>query len=1713
MLRYVFNQIEQSLKDQYFEKIEKNKKKLGNQSKKLVDDLFYTDDKTYVDYGDYFKEKTYNNLKDKAYWELDDIFPKEVYEGIDLIIGEKFRNIFIYAAQKLVKFPYTLGYYRRMIRSSNYKSHFRNVMSLLGDFILYTILDLDIKKILKRDFDYEKYSITANENYIFAEIDLGNEELIQILKDMILEENNVYILTYSTFTGIFRSDNKELVELVGKLLLAGKLQEGLRQSICENMDSGTQENFEYMFDLVYDEDLIRFSSVKRAIATFTGVGETYGDRLGKKQLEIIKKLIHEKDYIKTLLASDDNVEVLLGLWYKGCSSIKELIEAMNDIIDEGKRHKVLLVSYYLNIVQDNDYSRKVAKDVIRKYARTKQDYEKNDALEYMACYLRFITRDINWYTFKNKAQKNDVKLEKYYKDKDEAKEFFEIFYLAINHMNKKEKIYSPCIFPWYSVTIDKDEIAGALSITAVFLEGDYIDRVVGYMKDINTYTRAYVLERLLEKPKNENQRQAVVKMLSDISGASDSALEIIEKNNFADEYMSDIEGFLRLKTADVRKNLLRLIYSQNDENLSVSIKNLLTQKDANKRLGALDLLLKCKEEKRYDQDTIKKLLEELKDITSSEQVLVEQILGGKNQDELIKKLYNQDYKFDFNLNIESKGKKKSIIKMLTFKKSKSENQITVKNSIKLSDLFKKTSDELLQIMRKLNTLYIKHEDYEYKTYYNYDTMLSSGFREIKHEVSDVESIKNYPLSQVWEDFYKEEIKDFATLYQLYTLLNIDNRGATNFIKGCDSYLKTMLGFNPYELSSKLEEENLKYCQNTYNTNQCLNIIDVLYEDYKKDNKAYVYNAGKLITSYVYEHFDRKIMVQKTKTRWGGNVNSILIETVSFFSQAFKNLNLYEDDEEFTQAFALKYKLYEMFYNTLKDLIIKSESDDKDYIQTLPDNCLNIKGYMRFVSILQIAKAVNIGLVEKDELYKDIMERGDLKDNIRKISSYIDGSFMDKGDLKNTYHINQESIELVKKEGQRIIDYIVGIELNRGDTPTPYSRAIHSINKVEGIDNLIKILKALGNLKLDRSSWYYSGGDTKQSTLSHLLKVCYPKKEDNATNLKKALSGTDIKTQRLVELAMYSPQWIDILQEHLNWSGLASGCYYFQAHMSDIDKKKEALIAKYTPISIEDLEMGAFDIDWFKSAYKELGKENFEMLYESAKYISDGAKHSRARKFADAVLGNLKIKETQKQISEKRNKDLVASYALIPLAKNKNADMLKRYKFLQKFLKESKQFGAQRRASEAKAVDIALENLARNAGFADVTRLTWSMETDLIDEMKEYFSPKDLGGMSAYISVDEFGKSSLVYEKSGKKLKSLPAKFKKDKYIEKLKEANKNLKEQYSRSKKMLEESMEDAESFYCYEIENLFSKNMVVSPILENLVMKAKDKLGFYKDKSIIDINGSKVELQDDDLVTIAHSLDLYKSGRWSDYQKHLFDNKIKQPFKQVFRELYVKTQDELGKDTTLRYSGNQIQPSKTVALLRGRRWVVDAQEGLQKVYYKQNIIAKIYALADWFSPSEVEAPTLEWVEFYDRKTFKKMMIDDIPELIFTEVMRDVDLVVSIAHIGGVDPQTSHSTIEMRQSIIKFNLPLFKIDNVSFKEKHAIIKGKLADYTVHLGSGLVHQKAGAVINVLPVHSQHRGKLFLPFIDEDPKTAEIMAKIILFAQDTKIKDPSILNQIK
>jgi hypothetical protein len=606
-------------------------------------------------------------------------------------------------------------------------------------------------------------------------------------------------------------------------------------------------------------------------------------------------------------------------------------------------------------------------------------------------------------------------------------------------------------------------------------------------------------------------------------------------------------------------------------------------------------------------------------------------------------------------------------------------------------------------------------------------------------------------------------------------------------------------------------------------------------------------------------------------------------------------------------------------------------------------------------------------------------------------------------------------------------------------------------------------------------------------------------------------GKKVTSRQLIEAAMYSPQWLDIVSDYLGYEGLKSACWYFHAHVNDIfSEEKAAMVARYTPIVPQDLKDGAFDQKWFIEAYNTIGEKNFKLVYDSAKYIAGGGLHKRSQLFADATLGRLDVEEVQKRVADKRNKDYLLVYGLIPI--KDNADLLSRYEFIQQFIKESKQFGAQRQASEGRSASIALLNLARNAGYSDVNRLSWNMETAKLDTIQPYLQPYKLEDIELQLRIDELGQAEIRCTKAEKELRDIPSKYKKDEYVAELKAIRKGLREQYSRARHSFEAAMEKAEEFEASELTRLCT-NPVLAPIIKKLVFISGDGLGYFDGSDLTDHKGEVYKLKPEDKVLIAHPVHLHESGSWSHYQRDIFERKLMQPFKQVFRELYLPNMDELKEaGQSRRYAGHQVQPKKTLALLKTRGWLASHEEGLQKVYYKENIIATVYAMADWFSPADIEAPTLEAVCFIDRKTYKTVPIDIVPKLIFSEAMRDVDLVVSVAHVGGVDPEASLSTIEIRRAIVEELMRLLKLSNIRIKDRHAYIAGVHGEYTVHLGSGVVHKMAAGSINILPIHSGHRGRLFLPFIDEDPKSAEIMSKIILLAEDNKIKDPSIIEQI-
>ena len=269
----------------------------------------------------------------------------------------------------------------------------------------------------------------------------------------------------------------------------------------------------------------------------------------------------------------------------------------------------------------------------------------------------------------------------------------------------------------------------------------------------------------------------------------------------------------------------------------------------------------------------------------------------------------------------------------------------------------------------------------------------------------------------------------------------------------------------------------------------------------------------------------------------------------------------------------------------------------------------------------------------------------------------------------------------------------------------------------------------------------------------------------------------------------------------------------------------------------------------------------------------------------------------------------------------------------------------------------------------------------------------------------------------------------------------------------------------------------------------------------------------DGSALRIAHPVDLLASGEWADFQHAAFSSKRTQPFRQLFRELYIPTAQELDDGpTSRRYAGHQVESGRARGIFTSRGWVADFEVGFGRTFHREKLTAWCSLIGGFGTAAEVEDATIEDVTFCRAGKWEPIPIRDVPARLFSETMRDLDLVVSVAHAGGVDPETSESSIEMRSRLVEETTALLGLTNVEVGGHHARIRGKLGTYSVQLGSGQVHRIPGNAVCIIPVSAQHRGRIFLPFADDDPRTAEVISKVITLARDDKIQDPTILEQL-
>ncbi|MEM6552100.1 MAG: DUF4132 domain-containing protein [Planctomycetota bacterium] len=284
-----------------------------------------------------------------------------------------------------------------------------------------------------------------------------------------------------------------------------------------------------------------------------------------------------------------------------------------------------------------------------------------------------------------------------------------------------------------------------------------------------------------------------------------------------------------------------------------------------------------------------------------------------------------------------------------------------------------------------------------------------------------------------------------------------------------------------------------------------------------------------------------------------------------------------------------------------------------------------------------------------------------------------------------------------------------------------------------------------------------------------------------------------------------------------------------------------------------------------------------------------------------------------------------------------------------------------------------------------------------------------------------------------------------------------------------------------------------------------------------------------------------------------LIEHGVVQPFKQAHREVYRLTDVEREeRPVSERLAGYLMMQNQFKALTAERGWDYRLRVGGDHDNLPACRLLVSHGLRAELSldDSGPDAVLTGGLAFYADKTKKGGRLSggggtrggsgqppvpwsDVPAVVFSEVMRDLDLYVSVA---GLSPESDwrgepavwerhrdaglrgglRATGETRRALLKTLLPKLKIaKRCELTDRHLVVHGELNRYLIHLGSaGVLIEASGQHVCIVPAASlinRTSGRVFLPF-EGDRTLAVILSKAFMLAEDKRIKDPTILSQI-
>ena len=238
-------------------------------------------------------------LESGKYKTLSGLYKKQFKNLVEVCVSEERREEFYYALDEMNHYQMTAGWFRRSLRSESYTPFADQSVKLLRAYARLAFYGGDLADVLTGNVPPEIYDHARSEYFAYAgilaaQIDRGEEKTIQAVKDILLSEGNTAMLSHELIRGIVMGKNQGLYDVLGRFLLAAKLQEGARQAVCETMDAGRPEAFLHLFSVIEENDLIRYSSVKRAVSTWIGIfNEKSVDRISDKLLRLMGRCLRD----------------------------------------------------------------------------------------------------------------------------------------------------------------------------------------------------------------------------------------------------------------------------------------------------------------------------------------------------------------------------------------------------------------------------------------------------------------------------------------------------------------------------------------------------------------------------------------------------------------------------------------------------------------------------------------------------------------------------------------------------------------------------------------------------------------------------------------------------------------------------------------------------------------------------------------------------------------------------------------------------------------------------------------------------------------------------------------------------------------------------------------------------------------------------------------------------------------------------------------------------------------------------------------------------------------------------------------------------------------------------------------------------------------------------------------------------------------------------